>query len=213
MWSGVTSHLNPKNVSMLMRLVDYLKSQSITALFNSLTSTDGSLELTEVGISSLMDTWLLLRVLEGSGERNRGLYVLKSRGTAHSNQVREFLLTDHGVELADVVTTATGFLTGAARLAQEALEKAHGVAREQETEERERSLTRREQVLEAKIAALRAEFAADCAEQRTLIGQLHDREQALTGDRKDVARARRADSSEGRADAAQDRPRRGTVSS
>ena len=93
---------------MLMRLIDYLKMQQITTLFTSLTSAGECLEQTEVGISSLMDTWLLLRDIEVDGERNRGLYILKSRGMAHSNQIREFLLTDHGVELLDVYLGPAG---------------------------------------------------------------------------------------------------------
>jgi len=105
--------------SMLMRLVDFLKMNRITGLFTNLTSGRGALELTDVAISSLIDTWLLLRDIEIGGERNRGLYILKSRGMAHSNQIREFLLTDHGVELCDVYVGPEGVLTGSARLAQE----------------------------------------------------------------------------------------------
>ena len=84
--------------AMLMRLIDFFKSEQITALFTNLTSGGGPEEQTEIGVSSLMDTWLLLRDIELDGERNRCMYVLKSRGMAHSNQMREFLLTDHGVE-------------------------------------------------------------------------------------------------------------------
>ncbi len=110
--------------AMLMRLVDFLKMNQITGLFTSLTSGGGALEQTDVAISSLIDTWLLLRDIEIGGERNRGLYILKSRGMAHSNQIREFLLTDHGVELRDVYVGPSGVLTGSARLAQEAQEQA-----------------------------------------------------------------------------------------
>ena len=116
--------------AMLMRLIDFLKLKQITAMFTSLTSaTEGNLEQTEVGISSLMDTWLFLRDIEMNGERNRALYVLKSRGMAHSNQIREFLLTDHGIDLVDVYLGPGGVLTGTARQAQEAQEKAVTIER------------------------------------------------------------------------------------
>ena len=87
---------------MLTRLIDFLKTEQITGVFTSLTARRRAKEQTEVGISSLIDTWLLLRNIELGGERNRGLYVLKSRGMAHSNQIREFLLTPRGIELLDV---------------------------------------------------------------------------------------------------------------
>ena len=110
--------------AMLTRLVDFLKGQGITALFTSLTDVVDNPEKTEMGISSLMDTWLLVRNLESNGERNRGLYVLKSRGMPHSNQIREFILTDRGVELLDVYNGSAGVLTGTARLVQEEQDKA-----------------------------------------------------------------------------------------
>ena len=102
-----------------------------------------------------MDTWLLLRDLELGGERNRSLYILKSRGMAHSNQLREFLLTDRGVDLLDVYLGSEGVLTGSARLAQEAREKADALARQQEIERKQRELEREKRLLEAQIGALR----------------------------------------------------------
>jgi len=109
-----------------MRLIDLLKRQQITALFTSLT-TSGSdrsaLEDSQVGVSSLMDAWLLLRNVEFNGERNRTLHVLKARGMAHSNQVREFVLSDAGIDLVDVVLSEDRVLTGTARVAQAAHER------------------------------------------------------------------------------------------
>ena len=116
--------------AMLTRLIDYLKLQRITAFMTSLTSGDAALEKTAADISSLVDTWLLLRGVELGGERNRAMYVLKSRGMAHSNQLREFRLTDHGVELLDVYLGPEGALTGSARISQEARERNAAVARE-----------------------------------------------------------------------------------
>lgn len=105
--------------SMLTRLIDFFKAQQITALFTSLTEGGNALERSEVGISSLMDTWILLRRLESNGEHNRGIWVLKSRGMAHSNQIREFVFTDRGIELAEVYLGPEGVLTGTARAAQQ----------------------------------------------------------------------------------------------
>ena len=125
----------------------------------------------KLAISSLIDTWLLVRDIEIGGERNRGLYILKSRGMAHSNQIREFLLTDHGVELRDVYVGASGVLTGSARLSQEAQEQAGKLTRQQETEHRQLKLDRKRKALEAQIAALRAEFEAQETETFDIIGQ------------------------------------------
>jgi circadian clock protein KaiC len=144
--------------TMLMRIVDFLKANQITALFTSLTSTENSLESSDVGISSLIDTWLLLRDIELNGERNRGMYVLKSRGMANSNQIREFILTSHGVELREVYVGASGVLTGSARIAQEALENAEVLTRKQNVERKKREIERRRRALEAQIKALHVDF-------------------------------------------------------
>jgi circadian clock protein KaiC len=178
---------------MLMRLVDFLKSKGITALFTSLTTGGGVLEHTDVAISSLIDTWLLLRDIEIGGERNRGLYILKSRGMAHSNQIREFLLTDHGVELADVYVGPGGVLTGSARQAQEAQEEAERLLRQQEIERRQRDLERKRQALEAQIAALRVAFEAEEAELQQIVRQEQVREARLVQDRRGMATSRHAD--------------------
>ena len=106
-------------LGMMTRLVDYLKSKQITGFFTHLNQKDKGVETTELGISSVMDTWILLRDIESSGERNRGIYVLKSRGMAHSNQIREFILSSHGIDLVDVYRDPDGsVLTGSARLAR-----------------------------------------------------------------------------------------------
>ena len=178
---------------MLIRLVDLLKMNQITSLFTSLTLGGGALEQTQVSIASLIDTWLLLRDIEISGERNRGLFILKSRGMAHSNQIREFLLTDHGVELRDVYVGASGVLTGSARLAQEAQEQAGKLARQQETEHRQLELERKRKALEAQIAAMRAEFEAQETETLSIIGQEQVRGAQLAQERVDMGLSRKAD--------------------
>ena len=149
---------------MLMRIVDYLKSNQITALFTSFTSSDKAIENTDIAISSLIDTWILLRDIELSGERNRGMYVLKSRGMAHSNQIREFILTDHGVELREAYIGASGVLTGSARMAQEANEKAEVLIRKNDVERKKRDIDRKRKALEAQIATMQIDFELEESE-------------------------------------------------
>ena len=180
--------------SMLIRLIDMLKSKQITAMFTSLTSASNALEQSEVGVSSLMDTWLLLRDVELAGERNRVMYILKSRGMAHSNQLREFLLTDHGIELEDVYIGLDGVLTGSSRLAQEAREKAAATARGEEIEAKRRELERARQASEAQIAAIRLEYQAKEDELRRAIAQEECREQRLIEARVKMGHSRKADS-------------------
>jgi len=179
--------------SMLMRLVDFLKTNQITGLFTSLTSSGDVPGQTEVAISSLIDTWLLLREIEINGERNRGLYVMKSRGMAHSNQIREFLLTDHGVDLRDVYVGPSGVLTGSARLVQEAQEQAALMTRNQEVERRKIELERKRTTLEAQVVALRAEFAVQEIASMKIIGQEKAEEAQLSQERTDMGLSRKAD--------------------
>jgi circadian clock protein KaiC len=181
--------------SMLSRLIDFFKAHQITAFFTSLTEGGSALEQSEVGLSSLMDTWILLRHIESNGERNRGIWVLKSRGMPHSNQIREFVFTEHGIELVDVYLGAEGVLTGTARAAQEAKETAATLLRRQDLERKERALEHREKALEAKIAALRAEFETEKAELEKDIIEQKQHEGVLEQDRAAMAKSRKADAS------------------
>jgi circadian clock protein KaiC len=144
---------------MLTRLIDYLKVSRITAMFSALTIPTGhSMELTEEGISSLMDTWIMVRDVEGIGERNRGVFVIKSRGMKHSNQVREFIITEEGIKLLDVNIGPTGILTGSARLAYQLEQKEKAFTRQNELDKKERELSRKRKILESTIANLYTEF-------------------------------------------------------
>src|SRR5262249_40302579 len=177
----------------LTRMIDYLKMQGITALMTSLTHGRTELEQTDVAISSLVDTWLLLATLDSNGERNGGLYVLKSRGMGHSNQIREFLLTDRGVELVDVYAGPSGVLTGSVRIAQEAQERAAERLQEQELSRKERTLGRLRTAFEAELAALRAKFEAEQAELTMGVEENRSRAATLREDRNDMAQSRSAD--------------------
>jgi circadian clock protein KaiC len=178
---------------MLLRLADALKMRQITAFFTSLTSGGSSLEQTDIAISSLIDTWLLVRDMESGGERNRGLCILKSRGMAHSNQVREFSLTAQGIELREAYVGAAGVLVGSARLAQQAQERATLMRNEQDTQRKQVQLQCEREAMEAKVVAIRAEFAAQEAAVLTLIDQAQASDELLEQDRHDMAHSRMAE--------------------
>jgi circadian clock protein KaiC len=179
--------------SMLTRLIDYLKAKQITAMFTNLTHI-ASLESTETEVSSIMDTWILLRDIELGGERNRGIYILKSRGMAHSNQIREFLITSKGVDIIDVYTGPAGVLTGSARLTQEIQDKTAEDSRKEEIEKLQRDLERKRKLMEAQVSALQSEFTAKEEEVKQLIAQQKRREKLTSENRKEMGRIRKADS-------------------
>jgi circadian clock protein KaiC len=192
--TSLLSSATPSEVKgMLTRLIDFLKSQQITAFMTTLTSEVEHLEQTDVHVSSLIDTWLVLRDLESGGERNRGLMVLKSRGMAHSNQIREFLLTQNGIELQDVYIGPVGALTGSARLAQEAHEEAEELLQQYALAEKRRQSERKRKVLEAQIAALQADIATEEVELQRLAGQEELRQTRRQRVRSAMAQIRQAD--------------------
>jgi circadian clock protein KaiC len=155
--------------SLIIRLVDFHKSRGITTLFTVLTHEGSARETSVAGVSSIMDTWILLRDIELSAERNRGLYILKSRGMAHSNQIREFLITDSGLRLVDPYLGPEGtLLTGSARLAQESHEQSAELRSLQENARRERAMKRRLMSLQARRVALQAEIDASDDELREM---------------------------------------------
>jgi circadian clock protein KaiC len=182
--------------SLLMRLIDFLKSSGITALFTSLTASGEWIEQTDAGVSSLIDTWILLRAIESNGERNRGINVLKSRGMAHSNQIREFLLTNRGIQIADIYLGPGGILTGSAKAVQEAVDRADRETRQQIAERRELNSERKRQALEAQIAALRAEFEAEQAEVSATLLQEEQQESQNLNSRLASARIRKTGTSD-----------------
>jgi circadian clock protein KaiC len=160
----MSGNINEVN-SMLMRLIDFLKARQITAFFTSLTQgSQKDFEQTDVGVSSLIDSWILVRDVELNGERNRCMYVLKSRGMAHSNQVREFVISNKGIRLLPVYVGDGVVFTGSARLNQEARDRQESMRRDQASQEKGRARERKRKVVEAQIAALRADLAAEEAE-------------------------------------------------
>ena len=179
--------------TMLLRLVDFLKMKQLTAFFTSLTSETENLSIPDVDISSLIDTWLFVRDLEIGGERNRGLYVLKSRGMAHSNQIREFRLTNHGIELLDVYVGSEGVITGSARLSQETKDDVEQLLRQQEIGTKQFGLERKRDAMEAQIIVLRSEFQAEEAEALKIITIEKARNERFTQDKIKMGKSRRGD--------------------
>jgi len=178
---------------MVTRLIDYLKAGQVTSLFTSLTQGGHVLQQSEAAMSSLMDSWLLLQDFEGNGERNRVLYVLKARGMAHSNQIREFLISDRGIDLVDAYIGVSGVLTGSARVAQGALEKAALLASQQEAAQLKREVERKRGALERKISALRSEYESEAAELRRIAEQVGTRTMVLGTERVASGLLRQAD--------------------
>ena len=146
--------------SMLVRLIDMLKAHNITALFTSLNKQTDNFrpDLAEESVSSLVDTWITVRDMEGVGERNRGIFIIKARGMGHSNQVREFVITGQGIELLEVELGPNGILTGTARQSHKFKKTMSDIKLQNEINRKDREIERKRKVLEANIEALRNEF-------------------------------------------------------
>ena len=178
--------------SLLTRLIDHLKVRGITALFTSLTQSATALEETEVGVSSLVDTWLVLEVVRIGGERNRLLSIAKSRGMPHSNQVIEFRLTDGGIEILDAYLGPGGVLSGSARVTQEKADRVAASVLEREISRREAVRKVRRQAFEGRLAGLREEFAAQDAELALAVDEARGQRERTLRARGEMARARKA---------------------
>ncbi len=154
---------------LLTRLIDFLKRRGITGFLTSLTTAGETSEQTEVDISSMVDSWLLVRNVESSGERNRIMYVLKSRGMAHSNQITEYEITEDGINMVDTYLGKSGVLTGSARLAQAAREQEEEQEYKQTIKLKKLQLEHKRTTIQAQIAALQAELDVENAEAQLLL--------------------------------------------
>jgi circadian clock protein KaiC len=183
--------------SMLMRLIDFAKSLQITGFFTSLSNdVDAgaySIEPTEMHVSSLMDAWLILKNVEGNGERNRAFSIIKVRGMAHSNQLREFVLSKDGIQLLDVYKGKEGVLFGSARIAQESSETIDRLNRNEEIDRKKRELESKRKLMESGIAVLKEQYAREEEEMKILIGQDISREKAAEQTTKEIATQRQVD--------------------
>jgi circadian clock protein KaiC len=176
---------------MLIRLIDFLQNEQITVLFTALSLNDMINDQTDEAISSLVDTWLLVRDIESNGERNRGMYVMKSRGMKHSNQVREFVISDNGLELIDVYVGPDGILTGTAREAQMIQEETGEAIHNYALSRKDREIMRKRKVLESKIASLHSEFESVEEELNKVYEEEELRKQILNKNRETVQAIRR----------------------
>jgi circadian clock protein KaiC len=174
--------------ALVLRIVDFLKHSGATGFFTSLSEDDQ--QSTSLSISSLVDAWILLRNIEVNGERNRVLYVLKSRGMAHSNQIREFLLTDRGVRLREVYLGSGGLLTGSARVAREAEERREAALERQAGKHRQLAVRVALRSLETKIAELEAEKLKRQSELAAVIGEGEERNTVMLAEREAIRRSR-----------------------
>ena len=178
--------------SMLIRLIDFIKVNRISAMYTEIITGESS-RSTDVEVSSLMDAWILLKTLENNGERNRGIYVLKARGIRHSNQIREFIITSKGIKIVDAYTGPTDVLTGTARVAQEAQHKVSQILRTQETERKRRVLKRKEQMLASEIALLQFKYESEKDELNKAIEQEAAGEAALVCEQREITAIRSPD--------------------
>ncbi len=179
--------------SLLTRLIDYMKMNGITSMFTDLAHTGSALEKTKTEISSLMDTWILLRDIEIYGERNRGLYILKSRGMSHSNQIREFLITEKGIDLIDVYVGSSGVLTGTARIAQEARELAEEQQRGYKIESIERDMKRKKRAMETQIEELKDTYARELEDLEQSLIEARTQQTMLLRERQQLGQMRGKD--------------------
>ncbi len=179
--------------SMLIRLIDFLKMKGVTCLLTDLTREKGGTEQTSEEISSLIDTWILLRDIELNGERNRGLYILKSRGMAHSNQIREFLMSNEGIDLLEVYLGPSGVLTGSARAAQEAETRNAALAYRQEIAHQKRELKRKRRELELQLSGLQEDLDSVDEEMQTLTSNEAQKAEIISENVSEMARLRSAD--------------------
>jgi len=179
--------------SFFIRLIDHLKSKQVTTFMTNLIVNGMPLEHTEIGISSLMDTWLEVRSVEVNGERNRLLHLIKSRGMNHSNQVREFRLSAQGVELLDVYLGQGQVLTGTARAIQEAADHKSRLQQQQQIAQRQRHLRQQQQEIEAKLALLQMQLEASTAELDILLQEEQLAEQGLQQAHQTITQLRRSD--------------------
>jgi len=177
--------------AMLIRLVDFLQNEQITVMFTALALNNTINEQTDEGISSLVDAWLLIRDIEYNGERNRGMYVMKSRGMGHSNQVREFIITNDGLELVDVYLGPEGVLTGSAREAHILREQTGQVLHGHAIIRKDREISRKRMVLESKIASLQSEFESVEDELNRIYNEEELKNQILEQTRKDMTDKRK----------------------
>lgn len=176
--------------TILIRLIDFLQTELITVMFTALTLNNVMNDQTDEGVSSLVDAWLLVRDVELGGERNKGMYIMKSRGMKHSNQIREFVITDNGLDLVDVFLSENGILIGSAREAEQLKEQTGELLRDYRLNVKDREILRRRKVLESEIARLQTEFESTEEELNTIYKEDELKKQIARNNREEMTRIR-----------------------
>jgi circadian clock protein KaiC len=179
--------------SMVTRLNDLMKSQGITIIFTDLIRGDVSPEHPAMYISSLIDTWILLRNFEHNGERNRGLTILKSRGMSHSNQIKEFVISSEGIVLIQPYIGPSGVLMGSAKVSQEAKDNLEVLNARRDVEHLRIKIEEKGRELDARINALKAEYRAEESELEKSLEQKEQDIEIMMKEREVMAMARKAE--------------------
>jgi len=191
----ITNFINIGSVSevknLLVRMIDFLQEEQISVMFTALSLNTIVNEQTDEGVSSLVDAWILVRDIEFNGERNRGLYVMKARGMKHSNQVREFVISDEGLNLIDVYVGPDGVLTGSARKQQMLMEQTGEAIHSHAVSRKDREIERKRKVLEAKISSLNSEYESVEEELNKVYLEEELKKQILNKNREEITRIRR----------------------
>jgi len=177
--------------SMLIRLIDFLQKEQITVMFTALTFNNAENEQKDEGVSSLVDTWMMVTDIEFNGERNRGMYIMKARGMSHSNQIREFVITDNGLELVEVFLGPEGVLTGSAREERVLQEKTETALKSYSQDRKDREIGRKNTLLEAQIQSLRSEFESVKEELNKIYLEDEFRKEVMLKNREQMTLARR----------------------
>lgn len=177
--------------SMLIRLIDFLQKEQITVMFTALTFNNSANDQTDEGVSSLVDTWMMVTDIEFNGERNRGMYIMKARGMSHSNQIREFVITDNGLELVEVFLGPEGVLTGSAREERVLQEKTETALKSYSQDRKDREIGRKSTLLEAQIQSLRSEFESVKDELNKIYLEDEFRKEVMLKNREQMTLARR----------------------
>jgi circadian clock protein KaiC len=178
--------------SMLLRVVDFLKGRGVTAVFTHLMHGQDSVVQTDAGLSSIMDAWILLLNREVNGEFNRELYLLKARGLSHSNQVREFVMSDDGIKLVPPYLGENGALTGSARKNEEAKSRQAEMRRNADMSRAQQQIQQKRRRAKAQMEALQAELDADEIELNAMMRNEDDYRRQTADDRIEMERSRKS---------------------
>ena len=182
---------------MLIRLNDYLRARKITTVFTALSSDGEYSEHADVQLSSIADTWIVVRIMDYKGERNNVMQLMKSRGMSHSRQMKEMYFTGNGLKLQNVYQGPEGVLTGAARIGQEKYEKLKEARNVIEIDKNRKKIERKKSLLEASIEALKHEYEEELEALHAAIEEAEEQNSKIKETRKEIENIESIQSGEG----------------